>query len=40
MLRHGKTNHEARFTMILDALLFDSESLWMPQVQIAAEATE
>ena len=37
MLRHGKTNHEARFTMILDALLYDSESLWAPEMTIAAE---
>lgn len=38
MLRHGRTNHEARFTMILDALLYDSEPLWNAQpVAIAAE---
>ncbi len=42
-LKFGKSDHGARFTMILDELLFHTEKFWsanrsIDQIQIAAEA--
>lgn len=35
-LKFGTTNHELRFTMILDTLLSETEQYWAPQNKIAA----
>lgn len=37
VLRYGKTNHEPRFTLILDSLLYESEQFWSAPKTIAAE---
>jgi len=38
VLKFNKTNHDVRFTMILDALLHETEHIWNPAVALAAES--